>query len=150
MSCVGKDLPHSTMSKIELGFGAWESVSSSVLESLIGGVKKIYETMKNMKVIKLDLNGWGTGFYESVEKEMRYDLVEKLFRTIEEFDNESWELLEIDVRHWPSKYNISKFKEEINYLSGVKRKDEGMFGMGTSNNFFGSHLKGKLANSMKI
>jgi hypothetical protein len=43
-----------------------------VLESLIGAIKKIYETMKNIKVIKLDLNGWGTGSYESVEKEMRF------------------------------------------------------------------------------
>jgi wyosine [tRNA(Phe)-imidazoG37] synthetase (radical SAM superfamily) len=59
------------------------------LESLIGSIKKIYEAMKNIKVVKLDLNGWGTGFYESVDKEIRYDLVEQLFRTIEEFDNEN-------------------------------------------------------------
>jgi hypothetical protein len=55
------------------------------------------------------------------------------------------------MRHWPSKYNINKFKDEINYLSGVKRKDEGMASMGTSNNnFFGSHLKVKLSNTIKI
>lgn len=79
-----------------------------------------------------------------------------MFRTIEEFDGESSELLEIDMRNWPSKYKISKFKERFQYLSGGgKKKDEGMMSsIGawtmTGTNFFNSQMKGKLMGRMKI
>lgn len=59
------------------------------------------------------------------------------------------------MRYWPKKYKISKYKERFLYLNGgYKRKDDptGTFGMWslTGTNFFGSQMKSKFMNKMKI
>lgn len=59
------------------------------------------------------------------------------------------------MRHWPKKYKISKYKDRFLYLtSGGKKKDDltNTFGMCsfTGTNFFGSQMKSKFFNKMKI
>jgi len=57
------------------------------------------------------------------------------------------------MRYWPAKYTVNKFKERFLYLSGSsKRKDEGTNNMWTmtGTNLFGSQIKGKFMNRMKI
>ena len=58
------------------------------------------------------------------------------------------------MRYWPSRLNIKNYKDRFMYLSGGKRKGQGMnthngFNF-TGSNFMGSQLRSKIMNNMKI
>lgn len=76
MKSIWMKLPAGTLTRLELRFGAWECVNSAVVDLLIKYLEEIYKKYKSLRIVKLDLNGWGTGKYELASQEIRAEIVE--------------------------------------------------------------------------